>query len=58
MWVWSMGLEDPLAKEMTTHPSILVWKAPWTEDPGRLLSMELQTVRQDWAHMHVKEISL
>ena len=30
------GQEDPLEKEMATHPSILAWKIPWTEEPGRL----------------------
>ena len=30
------GLEDPLEEEMATHPSILVWKIPWTEKPGGL----------------------
>ena len=34
--VWSPGWEDPLEKEMATHSSILAWKIPWTEDPGRL----------------------
>ena len=38
-WVRSLGQEDPLEKEMATHPSILAWKIPWTEDPGRLQSM-------------------
>ena len=36
MWVWSLGWEDPLEEEMATHPSILVWRIPWTEEPGRL----------------------
>ena len=36
MWVESLGLEDPLEEEMTTHPSILAWKIPWTEEPGRV----------------------
>ena len=31
----SLGWEDPLEKEMATHSSILAWKIPWTEDPGR-----------------------
>ena len=31
-----MGWEDPLEKEMTTHFSILAWRIPWTEEPGRL----------------------
>ena len=30
-----LGLEDPLEKEMATHSSILPWKIPWTEEPGR-----------------------
>ena len=33
MWVWSLGWEDPLEKEMATHSSILAWKMPWTEEP-------------------------
>ena len=34
--------EDPLEKEMATHSSILAWRIPWTEEPGRLQSMGLQ----------------
>ena len=37
--VQSMGREDPLEKEMATRSSILAWKIPWTEEPGRLQSM-------------------
>ena len=33
MWVWSLGQEDPLEKEMATHSSILAWEIPWTEKP-------------------------
>ena len=40
--VQSLGLEDPLEKEMATHSSILVWEIPWTEEPSRLQSMGLQ----------------
>ena len=36
--VQSLGWEDPLEKEMATHSSILAWKTPWTEEPGRLYS--------------------
>ena len=43
-WVRSLGREDPLEKEMATHSSTLAWKIPWTEEPGRLQSMELQRV--------------
>ena len=47
-WVWSLGLEDPLEKELSTHSSIFAWKIPWTEEPGRLQSMALQRVEHDW----------
>ena len=46
-WVRSLGWEDPLEKEMTTHSSTLAWKIPWTEEPGRLQSMGLQRVGHD-----------
>ena len=46
-WVQSLGQEGLLEKEMTTHSSILVWIIPWTEEPGRLQSIELQRVRHD-----------
>ena len=41
-WVWSLGWEDPLEKEVATHSSILAWEIPWTEQPGGLQSMGLQ----------------
>ena len=47
--VWSLGQEDPLEKEMATHSSILAWKVPWMEEPGRLQSLGLQRVGRDWA---------
>ena len=48
-WVQSLGWDDPLEKGMATHSSILAWRIPWTEEPGRLQSMGLQRVRHDWA---------
>ena len=45
--VWSLGQEDPLKKEVVTHSSTLVWRIPWTEEPGRLWSMGLQRVRHN-----------
>ena len=45
--VQSLGWEDLLEKEMATHSSILAWKIPWTEEPGRLLSMGSQRVRHN-----------
>ena len=41
------GREDTLEKEMVTHSSILAWKIPWTEEPGRLQPVGLQRVRHD-----------
>ena len=46
-WVQSLGWEDPLEKEMATHSSILIWRIPWTEEPGRLQSMGSQKVGHD-----------
>ena len=46
--VQSLGQEDPLEEEMTTHSSILAWRIPWTEEPGGLQSMGLQRVGYDW----------
>ena len=43
----SLGQEDALEKEMATHSSILAWRTPWTEEPGRLLSMGPRRVRHD-----------
>ena len=48
-------LEDPLEQGMVTHSSILIWRIPRIEEPGRLQSMESQRVRHDWsnlAYMH------
>ena len=46
-WVRSLGREDPLEKEMVTHSSILAWRIPWTEKPGRLQSTASQRVGHD-----------
>ena len=46
--VWeTLGREDPLEKEMVTYSSILAWRIPWTEKPGRLQSTGLQRVGHD-----------
>ena len=46
-WVQSLGREDPLEKEMATHSSILAWRIPWTEEPGRLQSMGSKRLGHD-----------
>ena len=48
MWVWPLGWEHPLEKEMTTHSNILALEIPWTEEPGGLQSVEGQRVGRDW----------
>ena len=55
MWetrVQSLGQEDLLQKDMATHSSILAWKIPWTEEPGRLQSIGSQSRTQlnDFTH--------
>ena len=44
-WVRSLGWEDPLEMEMTTHSNMLAWRIPWTEEPGGLQSLGSQRVR-------------
>ena len=59
-WVWPLGREDPLEEGMATHPSILAWRIPWTEEPGELWSVGSQRIRHDWsdlAHTHSVQIS-
>ena len=46
-WIQSLGQEDLLEKEMATHSSILAWKIPRMEEPGRLQSMVSQRVEHD-----------
>ena len=47
MWVQPVGEEDPPEKEKTTHSSILAWKIPWKEEPGRLQCLGSQRVGHD-----------
>ena len=60
-WVRSLGGEGTLVEEMATHPSILTWRTPWTEELGRLQPIGSQRVRQDlsdWAHTHALEAKI
>ena len=47
--VWSLGQEGPLEEGMATHCNILAWRFPWIEEPGRLQSIGLHRVGQDWS---------
>ena len=51
----SLGWEDPLEKGMATHSSILAWRIPWTEEPGRLQSMG---VTKSWTWLNDLMLSL
>ena len=59
-WVQSLGWEDLLEKEMATHSSILAWKIPWTEKPGRIQSVVLQRVGHDFTFTldHLRTINM
>ena len=50
MWVQPIDQGDPLKEEMATHPSILAWEIPWTEEPGELQSMGSQRIGHDLKH--------
>ena len=52
-WVRSLDQEGSLEEGMATHSSILVWKIPWTEEPGRLQSTESQRVGHDRGTEHI-----
>ena len=54
MSVRSLVQEDPLKREMETPSGILVWKTPWTEEPGGLQSMGSQRVRHHWGTEHAR----
>ena len=52
-WVWSLGREDPLEKEMATHSNIFAWRIPWTEEPGGLQSTgHKESDTTEWLHFH------
>ena len=51
MWVWSLGQEDPLEEGMSTHSSILAWRIPGIEEPGRLQSIASQRVGHEWSDL-------
>jgi len=42
MWILSLDWEDPLEEDMATHPTVLAWRIPWTEEPGGLQAIVLQ----------------
>ena len=47
IWICPLVQEDPLEKGMATHSSVLPWRIPWTEEPGRLQAMGSQRVGHD-----------
>ena len=55
--VRSLGQKDPLEEGMAIQSSILAWRIPGTEEPGRLQSIGLQRVRDDWREEHMRQCS-
>ena len=55
--IQSLGQEDPLEEEMTTHSSILAWRILWTEDPGGLQSKGWRRVRHTWGTNNIEMLS-
>ena len=54
MWVQFLGQKDTLEEGMATHSSILVWKIPWTEEPGGFQSIGSHRVGHDLAFTHTE----
>ena len=52
-----LGGEDPLEKEVATHPSILAWRIPWTEEPGRLHGVTKSRTRPSDEHIRTHDQS-
>ena len=57
MQVQSLGWEDPLEKGRTTHSSILAWRIPWREEPGRLSSIGSQRVGHNWSSLTPRRLA-
>ena len=55
IWVWYLGWEDPLERQMATHFSILAWRIPWTEETGGLQSTGCTRVGDDWVTKHAQQ---
>ena len=55
--VQSLGWEDPMEEGMATHSSVLAWRIPWTEEPGRLPSLGSQKVRHNWSNLAHMQLS-
>ena len=52
-WVWFLGQEDPLEKEIATHSSVLAWEIPRTEEPGELDPWgSKESDMTEWLEMH------
>ena len=50
--IWSLGLEDPLKKEMASLSSILAWEIPWTEEPGGIVHRVAELDTTEWLSTH------
>ena len=57
-WVQCLGWEDPLEEGMATHSSVLAWRIPWTEEPGGLQSIGLQSQTDAAEHTCMHALSV
>ena len=57
-WVLFLGREDPLEEGTATHSSILAWRIPWTEDPGRAWSIGSQRDRYYWSYLARHQLNI
>ena len=57
--VWSLGREDPVEEDLATHSSILAWRIPWTEEPGRVHRVAKNQTWLKWlsTFTHTKQVS-
>ena len=58
IWVWSLGWEDALEKELATYSSNLVWRTPWTEEHGGLQPMGSERIWHNWVTKTFFHVSL
>ena len=51
MWVWFLGLDDPLEEDMATHSTIIAWEIPWTEEPSGQQFIQLHRIEHNWSNL-------
>ena len=57
-WILFLGWEEPLEKGVATHCSVLVWRIPWTVEPGGLQSRESQRIGQSAERLTLSSVGV